>query len=169
MPEELVLLGVAEKPHGLKGALSFRIDVGLGDPEFPVGVELILEGIGRVTVARCIPRKDSRFSLTFREIRSRTEAEDYRGSSLYAPRAWVRDKLGFVPIHAFIGFALNARDTGLEVVDVEPSIVNPMLVLDGMEKRFTVPLVMVASLGEIDWEERSMNVDLPEGLEDLDL
>lgn len=163
----MVFLGRAEKPHGLKGALSVRFFSGHGIPGISSGTVLYLDGIGAVTVSRCTVRGDSRFSLTFREIRSREEAEVCRNAALYISREEASEKLEFIPLYSFPGFTIRSRGEDLRVVDAEPSGSNPMLTVEKDGKLFNVPIIMVMNQGTVDWENMVIVIDLPEGLEDL--
>lgn len=165
---DLVLLGRAEKPHGLKGALSVRLFVGYGRAGFREGTTLVLEGIGPVTVVRCTERGDSRYSLTFREVRSRQEAEEYRNASLSISRESMGD-LDFIPLFGFPGMTLESGGSVMKVLDAEPSGANPMLLVEHGEKVFHVPIILVMETGRVDWDGMRIEVELPEGLEDLPL
>lgn len=167
VPGDMVFLGRAEKPHGLKGALSIRLYAGSGKVGFSPGTRLFLEGFGDVTVTRCTERGDSRYSLTFREIRSREEAEDLRNASLYVAAEELRERIDFVPLYSFPGMTLRSGGREMEVLDAEPSGSNPMLVVRYGDKIFHVPVMMVIEAGTVDWDGRMIEVELPEGMEDL--
>lgn len=166
-PGDLVFLGRVEKPHGLKGALSVRLFSGHGRPAFSPGTELHLEGKGAVTVVRCTERGDSRYSLTFREIRSREEAEGFRNAALSIDRSEASEKLDFIPLSSFPGFTIVSRGREMKVVGTEASGANPMLLVENDGKLFHVPIIMAMALGSVDWESMTIKLDLPEGLEDL--
>ncbi|OPL19210.1 MAG: hypothetical protein AVO35_11570 [Candidatus Aegiribacteria sp. MLS_C] len=165
---DLVLLGRAEKPHGLKGSVSVRMFVGHGRVGFREGTSLVLDGIGTVTVVRCTERGDSRYSLTFREVRSRQEAEEHRNASLFISRASMGE-LDFIPLYGFPGMTLESRGSVMKVLDAEPSGANPMLLVEHGEKVFHVPVILVMETGRVDWDGMRIEVELPEGLEDLPL
>jgi ribosomal 30S subunit maturation factor RimM len=166
-PGELVYLGHVEKPHGLKGALKVRVFVGAGEASMPLGLVLLAGGEVPLTVSRCTDRGGYRFNLTFEEIRSREEAEEYRNRPLFIPRGDVLSRLDFIPLHFLRGLVIRSRGNDLVVVDVEPSDANPLLLVDDGERRFQVPLLMVTSMGEIDWDAMRVEADLPPGLESL--
>lgn len=109
------------------------------------------------------------FNITFREIGSREEAEGYRNASLYITREEADEKLEFVPLYLFSGFTIMSRGSEVRVADVEPSDRNPLLLVEMGDKTFLVPVAMVMNEGDVDWNERIIHLDLPEGLEDLPL
>ncbi len=167
IPDELIYLGYVEKTHGLKGGLRVRLFQGYGTSEVPVGTVIILNGVRSLTVSRCTYRGDSRFNLTFKEIRSREDAEDCRDGSIYITRDEAVRKLDFIPLYSYSGLIIRSGGCCMKVVDVEPSGANPMLVVENNGNRFHVPLILVVNEGTIDWKEKSIKLDLPEGLEEL--
>lgn len=165
----MIYLGRVEKPHGLKGGLRIRLFGGYGTPGVPVGTRLFMEREAEVTVSRCTERGESMFNITFREIRSREEAEGYRNADLYITPEEADERLEFVPLYMFSGFTIVSRGNEVRVADVEPSGRNPLLLVETDDRKFYVPVAMVMTEGDVDWDERVIRLDLPEGLEDLPL
>ena len=169
VPEDIVYLGYVEKTHGLKGGLRVRLFPGYGTLDVPVGTVILLNRSRQLTVSRCTFAGNSRFNLTFREIGNRDEAEKCRDCSIYITRGEIKAKLDFIPLYCFSGMEINSRGCRMRVVDVEPAGANPLLLTEKEGKRFPVPLILVMSEGSINWEEKVIELDLPEGLEDLPL
>ncbi len=149
--------------------MRVRLFVGDGDAEIPRGLRLILGRSSHVTVLRCTDRSGSRFNLTFEEIGSREEAEEFRNASIHIPRENVMEELGFIPLYLFSGLTIRTRGRDLRVVDVEPADSNPQLTVEKDGVRFHVPVILVTSQGEIDWKEMRVVLDLPEGIEELSI
>ncbi|MCK4806316.1 MAG: hypothetical protein KAT09_01650 [Candidatus Aegiribacteria sp.] len=169
VPDGIVYLGYVEKTHGLKGGLRVRLFQGYGTPDVPVGTVILLNGSRHLTVKRCTYGGDSRFNLTFREICSRDDAEELRNGSIYISRDEADAKLGFIPLYNFAGLEIISRGCRMRIVDVEPAGVNPMLLVENNENRFHVPVILVMNEGSIDWKKKVIELDLPEGLEELQL
>ncbi len=167
IPDDIVYLGYVEKTHGLKGGLRVRFFSGHGTPDIPVGTTVLFNGKRRLTVSRCTFMGNSRFNLTFREIGNRDDAEKCRDGSIYITRAEAKVKLDFIPLYSFSGFEILSRGYSLTVVDVEPAAANPLLLVEKNGVRFHVPIIMVMNEGLIDWEKKVIELDLPDGLEDL--
>lgn len=165
----MIYLGRIEKPHGLKGGLRVRLFGGYGTPGIPAGTVLFIDREEEVTVGRCTERGESMFNITFREIGSREEAESYRNAALYITPEEADERLEFVPLYMFSGFTIMSRGNEVRVADVEPSVRNPLLLVEMGDKKFHVPVAMVMTEGDVDWDERVIRLDLPEGLEDLPL
>lgn len=165
----MIYLGRIEKPHGLKGGLRVRLFGGYGTPDIPVGTRLVIDREEEVTVGRCTGRGESMFNITFREIGSREQAETYRNAGLYITSEEADERLEFVPLYMFSEFTILSRGNEARVADVEPSDRNPLLLVEMGDKKFHVPVVMLMAEGEVDWSERVIRLDLPEGLEDLPL
>lgn len=169
VPDDIVYLGYVEKTHGLKGGMRVRLFQGYGTSDVPVGTVILLNRSRPLTVSRCTFTGDSRFNLTFREIGNRDDAEKCRDCSIYITRDEIEAKLDFVPLYCFSGMEINSRGCRMRIVDVEPASANPLLLVENNGKRFSVPLILVMSEGSINWEDRAIELDLPEGLEDLPL
>ncbi|NOQ22892.1 MAG: hypothetical protein GQ565_09650 [Candidatus Aegiribacteria sp.] len=170
VPGDIIYLGYVEKTHGLKGGLRVRLFQGYGNPDIPVGTVVLLNGSRLLTVSRCTAYGgDSRFNLTFREICNRDEAEELRNDSIYISRDEADGKLGFIPLYNFAGLDILSRGYRMRIVDVEPAGVNPMLIVENNGNRFHVPVILVMNEGSIDWKEKVIELDLPEGLEELPL
>jgi ribosomal 30S subunit maturation factor RimM len=170
IPDDVIYLGYVEKTHGLKGGLRVRLFQGYGTSEVPVGTVVLLDGRRPLTVSRCTYYGDSRFNLTFREIRSKQEAEDCRDCSIFIEMDDSdQKKLGFIPLYRFSGMEIHSRGSTMKVIDVEPAGANPMLVVESGENRFHVPVILVVHEGSINWKEKEIMLDLPEGLEELSI
>ncbi len=169
VPGDIVYLGYVEKTHGLKGGLRVRLFLGFGSPDVSVGTVVLLDGSRPLTVSRCTYGGGSRFNLTFGEIRNRDDAEELRNGSIYIARGEAEAKLGFIPLYNFAGLDILSRGCRMRIIDVEPAGANPMLLVEKDENRFHVPVIMVMNEGTIDWKEKVIELDLPEGLEELPL
>lgn len=165
----MIYLGRIEKPHGLKGGMRVRLFGGYGSSGVPEGTRLVIHREEEVTVGRCTGRGESMFNITFREIGSREEAEGYRNAPLYISPEEADERLDFVPLHMFTGFTIISRGNEFRVADVEPSDRNPLLLVETGDRSFLVPVAMVMSEGDVDWDAGVIRLDLPEGLEDLPL
>ncbi|MCD4775730.1 MAG: hypothetical protein K8S15_06705 [Candidatus Aegiribacteria sp.] len=169
IPDGIVYLGYVEKTHGLKGGVRVRLFLGYGAADIPAGTVILLNKSRSLTVRRCTYRGDSRFNLTFEEIGNRDDAEECRDCSIYITIDEVEKKLGFIPLHSFSGFEIHSRGCLMRIVDVEPASANPLLIVENNGGRFHVPVILVMNEGSINWGEKVIELDLPEGLEDLPL
>ena len=169
VPDHIVYLGYVEKTHGLKGGLRVQIFQGYGTPDVPVGTVILLSGSKPLTVSRCTYGGGSRFNLTFREICNKDDAEELRNGSIYISRDEAGAKLGFIPLYSFAGFHILSRGSRMMIIDIEPAGANPMLLVENNENRFHVPVILVMNEGSIDWKEKVIELDLPQGLEELPL
>ena len=169
VPGDIVYLGYVEKTHGLKGGLRVRLFLGFGTPDVSVGTVVLFNGSRPLTVGRCTYGGGSRFNLTFVEISNRDDAEELRDGSVYISRDEAEAKLGFIPLYNFAGLDILSRGCRMRIIDVEPAGANPMLIVEKDENRFHVPVILVMNEGSIDWQKKVIELDLPEGLEELPL
>ncbi len=169
VPDDIVYLGYVEKTHGLKGGLRVRLFSGYGVGDIPVGTVILLNKSRPLTVSRCTSGGDSRVNLTFEEIGNRNDAEKCRDGSIYITIDKVDKELEFVPLYSFSGFEIHSRGCLMRIVDVEPASANPLLIVENNGSRFHVPVILAMNEGSINWEKKVIELDLPEGLEDLPL
>jgi ribosomal 30S subunit maturation factor RimM len=131
----------------------------------PVGNSIRLDD-DEYRVVRSTVRDSERLILECDGLWKREQIEHIIASSIYIPRSSVSPEHGMFPLFVFIGLKICSGDLTWEVVDIEPTLPNPQLLLRGGNGVFPVPLNLVLS-GEIDWVTGSVGVDLPEGLEEL--
>lgn len=167
IPDDIIYLGYVEKPNGLKGGFTVRVFPWTGHPVIPPGTVILIGEIRSLTVTRCTLRGDSRINLTSEEIRNREDAKKLSGCSFFISRDEAERKLDFFPLYGFLGMEILSVGKSLPVVDIEPSGSNPLLLVEDAGNTFYVPLNLVMAEGNIDWKERLIELDLPEGLEDL--
>lgn len=131
---------------------------------FGVGAELFLADRSVLTVVRYEPTDRSPL-VTFAEIRDRTTAESYRGTSLYIEVSQRRplEPDEFWP-DELVGCEVigPAGDVVGVVTDVEIGGAQDRLVIDAGGDSITVPLVP-ALVPEVDPAGRRVIVDLPPG------
>ncbi len=160
-----VYFGFVEKTHGLRGRIVARLI--LAGSIGPVPVETILRlDDTEYSVIRSTVRDSERIILQFEGLFSKEGADEMRGMSIFLHRSSIFPGEGLLPLHAFIGMDVHSGCFSGPVVDVEPSHPNPQLLVEGEKGLFPIPLGMIAA-GETDWESGVIEIDLPEGLQDM--
>lgn len=163
--EKMVDYGYVERTHGLKGRIVLKLFV-LG-PAVPLEEGTVINaGDSKLTVTRSRKRDNERITVDCKEIWTIAQADDLRGRKVTVEEAAVlRDGFPF-PVYSLEGFTICSDDNRFSVVEVEFNTTNPQLIVQGVEKTFPVPMNM-ALAGEVDARERTIRVQLPEGLEEL--
>ena len=160
-----VYLGYVERAHGLRGRIVARLILAGGIEPVETGTALLLDDT-EYLVVRSSVRDSERVILQVEDLYSREQAEEKQGKSLFVRRSSISPDHGPLPLHVFAGMEILSGEFSGPVVDVEPSHANPQLLVEGESGIFRVPVMLVAA-GEIDWESGVIEIDMPEGLQDM--
>ncbi|MBC8428905.1 MAG: hypothetical protein H8D05_01535 [FCB group bacterium] len=163
--QDPVYLGYVKKVHGIKGKVVARIFNVLMQSEIPVDTELVFGEDRAENVQESSVRDSETIFLSLSSIGSAEEAEKLKGKSIRMARKSTFGLPEFLPVYLFVGMTLSSNDRELQVVDVFPDSVNPLLLMGGVDGVFPIPLTMVFDMGKIDWEENSIHLVIPNGME----
>jgi len=163
--ERSVTYGYVERAHGLKGRMILKLFV-LG-PAVPLEPDTVLDAGGKtLTVTRSRKRDNERITIDCKEVWTQAQAVALRGETITADLSDVLREDFPLPVHGFAGFTILSGDKSFTVQEVQYNSTNPQLKVSGEGKSFTVPLNM-ALTGDVNAEDRTISVELPEGLEEL--
>ncbi len=172
---EFLAVGTIQKPHGIRGELSVRVETDRPDAVFTAGRVLLLgddEGNpsgGSITVERARPFKGG-FLLKVAEIGSRTpEVEALRGRSLLIPAADAAPlDEGEVFFHQLVGMRVVAggEEVG-RVRDVYEAPSGHLLAVERRGKRELMLPFVREMIRRVDVDGRELEIDPPAGLLDL--
>ena len=113
-------------------------------------------------------RKDNeRITVDCEGVYTREQGEALRGNTVTAELYTVLRDGYPLPVHGFRGFTIVSNGKRYAVEEVQYNSTNPQLLVRGEAGIFPVPLNM-ALTGEVDPGERTIAVDLPQGLEELE-
>lgn len=170
------LVGKVKDAHGLKGEIYILVFSGdiswlshLKTCTLQSKTTLVSSLVGKVE--RTKPFKDG-FILKLAEIPDRTLAEKYKGSDfLVEEDIFVSKKGETIFLNEILNFELKdpAQNILGKVVAFSSNGVQDLLVVERTsdQKKVDVPFVE-AFINKIDWENKAVIMDLPEGLLDLD-
>ena len=160
-----VLYGYVERTHGLRGRMILKLFV--FGPAEPLEEGTILYAGDRIlTVTRSRKRDNERVTVDCSEVWKKTQAAELTGESIEVDIDRVL-RSGFpLPVHGFSEFAIISHGNKFPIEEVEYNNSNPQLIVKGDKGLFPVPLVL-ALTGQVDSAERTITVDLPEGLEEI--
>ncbi len=172
---EFLAVGTVQKPHGIRGELSIRVETDRPDAVFAPGRVLLLGDAagkpdgGTLTVERARPFKGG-FLLRAVGITSLTpEVEAMRGRSLLIPasEAAPLDE-GEVFFHHLVGMRVVAggEEVG-RVRDVYETPSGHMLAVARHGKRELMLPFVAEMIRRVDVEGRELEIDPPAGLLDL--
>lgn len=157
--------GFVERTHGMRGRMILKLFV--FGPAVPLEEGTLLYAGDRVlTVTRSRKRDNERVTVDCSEVWKKDQAAELTGESIEVDPEQVL-KPGFpLPVYGFSEFTIISRGKKFPIENVEYNKSNPQLMVKGDEKLFPVPLAL-ALTGQVDSAERTIVVDLPEGLEEI--
>ncbi|MDL2255087.1 ribosome maturation factor RimM [Parabacteroides sp. OttesenSCG-928-G06] len=170
--EDLLKIGRFTKPHGVKGEIALQTTTGLlEDAEEPYLV-CEIEGIFVPFFLEEYRYKSNTILLVkLEDIDSEEQARRFAGLEVYLPYEMIeeeKDLVGEVSWDNFIGYMLIDETKGAigPVIDVDESTLNVLFHIDRDGEEFLFPAVEEL-ITAIDYEEKELRVNLPEGLLDL--
>ncbi|MBR4070320.1 MAG: 16S rRNA processing protein RimM [Bacteroidaceae bacterium] len=169
--EELIKIGQFNKPHGVRGELSFTFT----DDVFDRGESpYIVCCIDNIYVPFFI--EEYRFKtgttalIKLADVESDEAARDFTNLEVFYPKAYyVEDDEEATPDDYFIGFTINDITYGTlgEVTAIDDSTINVLFVVTTPDERELLIPIQEAFVRAIDEEGRIIHMDLPEGLLDM--
>ena len=163
--EKKVPYGFIERTHGMNGRMILKIFV--FGPAVPLEEGTRLYAGDRIlTVTRSRKRDNERVTFDCSEVWKKAQAAELTGESIEVEVNQVL-KPGFpLPVYGFAEFSIISRGKKFPIEEVEYNNSNPQLIVRGDGGLFPVPLNFALS-GQVDSAERTILVDLPEGLEEI--
>ena len=169
--EELIKIGQFNKPHGVRGEISFTFS----DDVFDRGESpYIVCCIDNIYVPFFI--EEYRFKtgttalMKLVDIDSDEAARDFTNLEVFYPKShYIENDEEATPDDYFIGFTISDITYGTlgEVTAIDDSTINVLFVVTTPDERELLIPVQEAFVRAIDEEERIIHMDLPEGLLDM--
>ncbi len=163
--EKRLPYGFIERTHGLRGRMILKLFV--FGPAQPLEVGTILYvGDRTLTVTRSRKRDNERVTVDCSEVWERKQAAELIGEAIEVDMDRVF-KSGFpIPVYGFSQFTVVSSGKSYSVEEVEYNNSNPQLIVKGDMGVFPIPFNL-ALTGQVDLAERTIEIDLPDGLEEL--
>lgn len=157
--------GYIERTHGLHGRMILKLFV--FGPAVPLTEGTILYAGDRIlTVTRSRKRDNERVTVDCSEVWKKAQASELTGESIEVDIDQVLKPDFPLPVYGFAEFSIVSCGKTFPIVEVEYNSSNPQLIVKGDGGVFPVPLAL-ALTGQVDSAERTITVDLPEGLEEI--
>lgn len=169
--DELIKIGLFNKPHGIKGELSFTFTDDIFDQSDCPYVVCEIDGIFvPFFIEEYRFRGESSALVKLEDVDSDAEARPFTNVEVYFPKSYLlagEEELS-APSDYFIGFQIVDVEYGElgTILSVDDSTINTLFVVDYNGEELLIPANedFVISLDE---ENRILTVDIPEGLIDL--
>ncbi|MBR5725879.1 MAG: 16S rRNA processing protein RimM [Muribaculaceae bacterium] len=172
--DELIAIGHYNKPHGVAGEISATIDV---DVDLLRGLSCLVSEVDGIFVPffvnACRPKSSETVLLTIDGINNEMEATLLVNADIYAlkreynERSLKEDADGY-PLDYFIGFELNDVQGNRigEIIAVDEQTENAIFIVNRGEEECMVPAADELIV-EFDLDDKTMVMDLPQGLLEL--
>ncbi len=169
--EEVYKIGVFNKPHGVKGELSFTFTDDVFDRVDCDYLICLLDGIFvPFFIEEYRFRSDTTALVKLDGINTAEKARMFTNVEVYFPTKFIDE--ADEPVHLswnyFVGFRVKDKKHGElgSIVEVDDSTVNTLFVIDHDGEELLIP-AQEEFIVKMDNKKKQMTVDLPEGLVNL--
>lgn len=167
--EEVFKIGIINKPHGVKGEVSFTFTDDIFDRvEDCDYLILLLDGIlVPFFIEEYRFRSDNVALVKFEGIDSTEKARTLTNVEVYYPVKFMDDQEEISSWNYFIGFRVEDIHHGClgTVVDVDDATMNVLFVIENGDEEVLLPAHEEFIL-DIDRKKKILKVDIPDGLLD---
>ena len=164
--EEVFKIGVINKPHGVKGEVSFTFTDDIFDRVDCDYLILLMDGI-------LVPffmeeyrfRSDNVALVKFEDIDTAEEARKFTNVEVYFPKKFMDEQEDVTSWNFFIGFRVEDVHHGYlgEITDVDDTTMNVLFSIEKDGEELLLP-AHEEFIIDLDREKKVMKVDVPDGL-----
>jgi len=169
--EDLIKIGQFNKPHGIKGEISFTFTNDIFDESECEFLVCEIDGIFVPFVIESYRFKSNSTALIkFEGIETDTQAKLFTNLEVYFPKQYINEDVSseITSWDYFIGYTLI--DDALRVIgsikDVDETTINVLFIVEQAEKEILIPASEDLITG-FDEENKTIKMTIPEGLIDL--
>ena len=165
--EEVYKIGVINKPHGVKGEVSFTFTDDIFDRVDCDYLILLMDGIlVPFFIEEYRFRSDNSALVKFEDIDTAEKARMFTNVEVFFPVKYVEEQEEVTAWNYFVGFAVDDVNHGTlgTISDVDDTTINVLFVI---EKEDGDELLLPAHeefILDIDHKKKRVTVDIPEGL-----
>ena len=164
--EEVFKIGVINKPHGVKGEVSFTFTDDIFDRVDCDYLILLMDGI-------LVPffmeeyrfRSDNVALVKFEDINTAEQARKFTNVEVYFPKKFMDEQEDVTSWNFFIGFRVEDVHHGYlgEITDVDDTTINVLFSIEKDGEELLLP-AHEEFIIDLDREKKVMKVDVPDGL-----
>ncbi len=169
--EDLIKIGQFNKPHGIKGEISFTFTNDIFDESECDFLVSEIDGIFVPFVIESYRFKSNATALIkFEGIESDTQAKLFTNLDVYFPKQYINEEASseITSWDYFIGYTLidDLLGTVGNITDVDETTINTLFIVEREGKEILVPASENLITG-FDEENKIIKMAIPEGLIDL--
>ena len=164
--EEVFKIGVINKPHGIKGEVSFTFTDDIFDRVDCDYLILLMDGI-------LVPffmeeyrfRSDNVALVKFEDIDTTEQARKFTNVEVYFPKKFMDEQEDVTSWNFFIGFRVEDVHHGYlgEITDVDDTTINVLFSIEKDGEELLLP-AHEEFIIDLDRKKKVMKVDVPDGL-----
>lgn len=164
--EEVFKIGIINKPHGVKGEVSFTFTDDIFDRTDCDYLILSLDGIlVPFFIEEYRFRSDDVALVKFEDINDAEHARTLTNVEVFFPKKYMEEQETVSSWNYFIGFRVNDIHHGYlgNIVDVDDSTINVLFAIEKDGEEILLPAHEEFILG-LDKAKKELTVDVPDGL-----
>lgn len=167
---EIFPVGQINKPHGIGGEMSFSFSTDVFDSEEAPFFIVEIQGIFVPFYLEDYRFKtDSTGILKFDGIDNENEARDFSGLTIYLPKTYLdKTEDTEISLEYFIGFQVEENGQNIGIIEgIDESTENVLFIVEDKNGKEILLPAIDEFITEIDHDNKTLHLDLPEGLLDL--
>lgn len=169
--EDLIKIGQFNKPHGIKGEISFTFTNDIFDESEGEFLVCEIDGIFVPFVIESYRFKsDTAALIKFKGVETDTQAKLFTNLDVYFPKQYLKEEVSSETTYwdYFIGYTLidDILGTVGNITNVDETTVNVLFVVERAGKEILIP-ASENLITEVDGEKKIIKMTIPEGLTDL--
>ena len=164
--EEVFKIGVINKPHGVKGEVSFTFTDDLFDRVDCDYLILLMDGIlVPFFIEEYRFRSDNVALVKFEDIDTAEQARRFTNVEVYFPKKYMDEEEDVTSWNFFIGFRVEDVRHGYlgEITNVDDSTLNVLFAIEKDGEELLLP-AHEEFIIDLDRERKVIKVDVPDGL-----
>ena len=169
--EDLIKIGQFNKPHGIKGEISFTFTNDIFDESECEFLICEIDGIFVPFVIESYRFKSNATALIkFESVETDTQAKLFTNLDVYFPKQYLKEEASseITSWDYFIGYTLADDTLGNigSIIDVDETTINVLFIVERAGEEILIPASEDLITG-IDTENKIIKIAIPEGLIDL--
>lgn len=165
--EEVYKIGVINKPHGVKGEVSFTFTDDIFDRVDCDYLILLMDGIlVPFFIEEYRFRSDNSALVKFEDVDTAEKARMFTNVEVFFPMKYVEEQEEITSWNYFVGFEVNDVNHGIlgRIVDVDDVTINVLFVIEKEDGSEILLPAHEEFILDIDHKKKCVKVDIPEGL-----
>ena len=169
--EDLIKIGQFNKPHGIKGEISFTFTNDIFDESESEFLVCEIDGIFvPFVIESCRFKSNTVALIKFKSIENNKQAKLFTNSTVYFPKQYLKEEESpeIISWDYFIGYTLIDDILGNigSIIEIDETTINRLFVVNRVGEEVLIPASEDLITG-VDEENKVIKMAIPEGLIDF--